>query len=132
PTECLTPLIGMMPCMNYLTNLTVLAPPVECCDGLKSIIRNAPICLCHGMTGDMNDLMPVPIDPVRMIILPLACGAMLPLQTLFSCNIEAARARSGAAAVASGWVAVAEAGAARAARAKAAWLGLGWGGVGTL
>ncbi|RCV09906.1 hypothetical protein SETIT_2G067600v2 [Setaria italica] len=88
PTECLTPLIGMMPCMNYLTNLTVLAPPVECCDGLKSIIRNAPICLCHGMTGDMNDLMPVPIDPVRMIILPLACGAMLPLQTLFSCNTQ--------------------------------------------
>ncbi|TKW30923.1 hypothetical protein SEVIR_2G070432v4 [Setaria viridis] len=88
PTECLTPLIGMMPCMNYLTNLTVLAPPAKCCDGLKSIIHDAPICLCHGMTGDMNDLMPVPIDPVRMIILPLACGAMLPLQTLFSCNTQ--------------------------------------------
>uniref|UniRef100_K3YYN1 Bifunctional inhibitor/plant lipid transfer protein/seed storage helical domain-containing protein n=1 Tax=Setaria italica TaxID=4555 RepID=K3YYN1_SETIT len=84
-TECLTPLIGMMPCMDYLTNLTVLAPPAECYDGLKSIIRDAPICLCHGMTGDMNDIMPLPIDPIRMIILPLACGAMLPLQTLFSC-----------------------------------------------
>ncbi|RCV45070.1 hypothetical protein SETIT_9G423400v2 [Setaria italica] len=94
-TECMTPLIGMMPCMDYLTNLTVLAPPAECCDslksccdGLKSVIRDAPICLCHGMTGDMNDLMPLPIDPVRMIILPLACGAMLPLQTLFSCNTQ--------------------------------------------
>nr|TKW38278.1 hypothetical protein SEVIR_1G103800v2 [Setaria viridis] len=84
-TECLTPLIGMMPCMDYLTNLTVLAPPAECCDGLKSIICDAPICLYHGMTGDMNDIMPLPINPVRMIILPLACGAMLPLQTLFSC-----------------------------------------------
>ncbi|RCV06595.1 hypothetical protein SETIT_1G175500v2 [Setaria italica] len=88
PMECLTSLIGMMPCMNYLTNLTVLAPPAECCDGLKSIIHDAPICLCHGMTGDMNDLMPLPIDPVRMIILPLTCGAMLPLQTLFSCNTQ--------------------------------------------
>ncbi|RCV18631.1 hypothetical protein SETIT_3G317300v2 [Setaria italica] len=88
PTECLTLLIGMMPCMNYLTNLTVLAPPAECCDGLKSIIRDTPICLCHGMTGDMNNLMPLPIDPVRMIILPLTCGAMLSLQTLFSCNTQ--------------------------------------------
>nr|TKV94456.1 hypothetical protein SEVIR_9G296300v2 [Setaria viridis] len=87
-TECMTPLIGMIPCMDYLTNLTVPAPPTECCNGLKSIIRDAPICLCHGMTGDMNDLMPLPIDPVRMIILPLACGAMLPLQTLFSCNTQ--------------------------------------------
>uniref|UniRef100_K4ALH5 Bifunctional inhibitor/plant lipid transfer protein/seed storage helical domain-containing protein n=1 Tax=Setaria italica TaxID=4555 RepID=K4ALH5_SETIT len=83
-----TPPSAMMPCMDYLTNLTVLAPPAECCDGLKSVIRDAPICLCHGMTGDMNDLMPLPIDPVRMIILPLACGAMLPLQTLFSCNTQ--------------------------------------------
>jgi hypothetical protein len=85
-TECMTPLIGMMPCMDYLTNLTVPAPPAECCDGLKSVIRDAPICLCHGMSGDMNKLMPLPIVPVRMIVLPLACGAMLPLQTLFSCN----------------------------------------------
>nr|TKW20867.1 hypothetical protein SEVIR_4G118300v2 [Setaria viridis] len=86
--ECMTPLISMMPCMDYLTNLTVLAPPAQCCDSLKSVIHNAPICLCHGMTGNMNDLMPLPIDPVRMIILPLAYGAMLPLQTLFSCNTK--------------------------------------------
>ena len=86
-TECMTPLIGMVPCMDYLTNLTVLAAPAACCDGLKAVIRDAPICLCHGMNGSMNSLvMPRHIDPVRMIILPLACGAVLPLQTLFSCN----------------------------------------------
>ncbi|RLN11537.1 hypothetical protein C2845_PM09G06700 [Panicum miliaceum] len=85
-TECMTPLIGMVPCMDYLTNLTVLAPPAACCDGLKAVIRDAPICLCHGMNGGMNSLMPRPIDPVRMIVLPLACGAMLPLGTLLSCN----------------------------------------------
>ena len=86
-TECMTPLIGMVPCMDYLTNLTVLAPPAACCDGLKAVIRDAPICLCHGMNGGMNSLiMPRHIDPVRMIILPLTCGALLPLQTLLSCN----------------------------------------------
>ncbi|KAK3146681.1 hypothetical protein QOZ80_3BG0270140 [Eleusine coracana subsp. coracana] len=81
PTECLTPLLGMMSCMDYLTNLTVLTPPSTCCDGLKSVINNAPVCLCHGMNGDMNSLMPKPIDPVRMMILPVTCGTTLPLQS---------------------------------------------------
>ncbi|PUZ61664.1 hypothetical protein GQ55_4G295000 [Panicum hallii var. hallii] len=87
-TECMTPLIGMVPCMDYLTNLTVLTPPAACCDGLKAVIRGAPICLCHGMNGGMNSLMPRPIDPLRMVVLPLTCGAMLPLETLLSCNTQ--------------------------------------------
>jgi len=88
PTECMTPLAGMLPCTDYLTNITVLTPPGECCDGLKSVIRDAPICLCHGMNGDMNQFLPKPVDPIRMLILPLACGTMLPLQTLFACNCK--------------------------------------------
>jgi hypothetical protein len=88
PTECMTPLAGMLPCTDYLTNITVLTPPGECCDGLKSVIGDAPICLCHGMNGDMNQFLPKPVDPIRMLILPLACGTMLPLQTLFACNCK--------------------------------------------
>ncbi|KAJ1283015.1 hypothetical protein BS78_03G095300 [Paspalum vaginatum] len=88
PTECMTSLVGMLPCMDYLTNITVLTPPSQCCDGLKSIIKDAPICLCHGMNGDMNKFLPKPIDPIRMMILPLTCGTMLPIQTLFTCNSQ--------------------------------------------
>ncbi|KAJ1272243.1 hypothetical protein BS78_06G187300 [Paspalum vaginatum] len=88
PTECMMPLVGMLPCADYLTNTTVLTPPGECCDGLKSIIRDAPICLCHGMNGDMNKFLPKPVEPIRMTILPLACGTMLPIQTLFLCNSQ--------------------------------------------
>ena len=84
----MTPLVGMLPCTDYLTNITVLTPPGECCDGLKSVIRDAPICLCHGMNGDMNQFLPKPVDPIRMLILPLACGTVLPLQTLFACNCK--------------------------------------------
>ena len=88
PEECMTPLVGMLPCTDYLTNNTVLTPPGECCDGLKSVIRDAPICLCHGMNGGMNQFLPRPVDPIRMTILPLACGTMLPIQTLFACNCK--------------------------------------------
>ena len=88
PTECMTPLAGMLPCTDYLTNITVLTPPGECCDGLKSVISDAPICLCHGMNGDMDQFLPKPVDRIRMTILPLACGTMLPIQTLFACNCK--------------------------------------------
>ncbi|XP_004963266.2 non-specific lipid-transfer protein-like protein At2g13820 [Setaria italica] len=76
----------MMPCTDYLTNMTVLTPPGQCCDGLKTIIRDAPICLCHGMTGGLNQFLPKPVDHLRMTALPLACGTVLPIQTLFMCN----------------------------------------------
>ncbi|KQK15493.1 vegetative cell wall protein gp1 [Brachypodium distachyon] len=85
PAECLTPLTGMAMCMDYLTNLTVTTPPSGCCDGLKSVIAKAPICLCHGMNGGMSKLAPKPIDPIRMLILPARCGTMIPIQTFFSC-----------------------------------------------
>ncbi|KAF7073900.1 hypothetical protein CFC21_078819 [Triticum aestivum] len=88
PAECLTPLMQMAPCVDYLTNITVVAPPSTCCDGLKSVISGAPICLCHGMNGGMSKLFPRPIDPIRMLILPLRCGAMLPLGTLLTCSTQ--------------------------------------------
>ncbi|OEL21002.1 hypothetical protein BAE44_0017978, partial [Dichanthelium oligosanthes] len=88
PTECMTPLASMLPCTDYLTNVTVATPPGACCDGLKAIIRDAPICLCHGMNGGMDQFLPRPVDPLRMTVLPLACGTVLPIQTLFMCNCE--------------------------------------------
>ena len=89
PTECMTPLAAMAPCTDYLTSATAVAtPPGECCDGLRAVVRDAPICLCHGTNGDMNQLLPRPVDPLRMAVLPLACGAVLPIQTLLMCNCK--------------------------------------------
>ncbi|XBI83011.1 hypothetical protein VPH35_091576 [Triticum aestivum] len=70
PAECLTPLMQMAPCVDYLTNITVVTPPATCRDGLKS------------------QALPHAIDPIRMIILPLRCGAMLPLRTLLTCSAQ--------------------------------------------
>ncbi|PUZ65441.1 hypothetical protein GQ55_3G222800 [Panicum hallii var. hallii] len=87
PAECMTPLAAVAPCTDYLTNATAVAtPPGECCDGLRAVVRDAPICLCHGRNGGMNRFLPRPVDPLRMAVLPLACGAVLPIQTLFMCN----------------------------------------------
>ncbi|KAF0904659.1 hypothetical protein E2562_036029 [Oryza meyeriana var. granulata] len=89
PKECMTPLMSMMPCAEYLTNTTVTTPPATCCDGFKSIVNTAPICLCHGMNGDLNKFLPLPVDLMKMMMLPATCGAMVPLQTLSMCNSPA-------------------------------------------
>nr|CAB3464868.1 unnamed protein product [Digitaria exilis] len=88
PTECMTPLQSMAACTGYLTNLTVAAPPSECCDGVRAVVRDAPICLCHGINGGMSQFLPSPVDPLRMAVLPLACGTVLPIQTLLMCNSQ--------------------------------------------
>ncbi|KAG8053420.1 hypothetical protein GUJ93_ZPchr0001g31166 [Zizania palustris] len=89
PTQCMTPLMAVIPCADYLTNATVLTPPSTCCDGFKSLVNTAPICLCHGMNGDLNSFLPKPVDPMKMMMLPLTCGTLPPLQTLFMCNTQA-------------------------------------------
>ncbi|CAM0906588.1 unnamed protein product [Alopecurus aequalis] len=85
-TECLTPLMGLMPCMDYLTTTTVPTPPATCCGAFKSLVDNAPICLCHGLNGDINKIMPAPMNFMRMMSLPGSCNVPLPLQTLAQCS----------------------------------------------
>ncbi|KAF0902275.1 hypothetical protein E2562_015501 [Oryza meyeriana var. granulata] len=89
PKECMTPLMSMMPCAEYMTNITVTTPPATCCDGFRSLVKTAPICLCHGLNGDLNKFLPLPVDLMKMMMLPATCGAMLPLQTLSMCNSPA-------------------------------------------
>uniref|UniRef100_J3LGL9 Bifunctional inhibitor/plant lipid transfer protein/seed storage helical domain-containing protein n=1 Tax=Oryza brachyantha TaxID=4533 RepID=J3LGL9_ORYBR len=88
PKECLSPLMSMMPCADYLTNSAVQTPPATCCDGFKSL-STAPICLCHDVNGDLNSFLPKAVDPMKMLMLPFTCGAMVPLETLFMCSSPA-------------------------------------------
>jgi hypothetical protein len=75
----------LTPCMDYLTKTTAGAPPSTCCDGFRALVNDAPICLCHGLNGDINKIMPAPMDFVRMMSLPATCRAAPPMQTLAKC-----------------------------------------------
>jgi hypothetical protein len=75
----------LTPCMDYLTKTTAGAPPSTCCDGFRALVNDAPICLCHGLNGDINKIMPAPMDFVRMMSLPATCRVALPMQTLAKC-----------------------------------------------
>ncbi|KAF8706352.1 hypothetical protein HU200_030614 [Digitaria exilis] len=98
PTECVTPLAGLMTCGTFLTGseAETPTPQSECCTGLGGFLNNTSSaagtdgdrtlrCLCPLILGDVNKVLPRPIDPVRLMYLPIACGVVLPPQVLYIC-----------------------------------------------
>ena len=94
PTDCVTPLAGLMTCATFLTGseADTPTPQSECCGGLGMFLNSSAAtddrslrCLCPVILGDVNRMLPKPIDPVRMMYLPIACGVVLPPQVLFIC-----------------------------------------------
>nr|CAB3488868.1 unnamed protein product [Digitaria exilis] len=96
PTECVTPLAGLMTCGTFLTGseAETPSPQSECCTGLGGFLNTSSAagdgdrtlrCLCPVILGDVNKMLPKPVDPVRMMYLPIACGVVLPPQVLYIC-----------------------------------------------
>ncbi|RCV12975.1 hypothetical protein SETIT_2G309900v2 [Setaria italica] len=89
PAECGTSLSALTACADFLTaaNTTssLVPPPAACCDGVKALVKDAPVCLCHVMNGDLGKLLPAPMLRLRAMALPRVCGAAVPLGTLRQC-----------------------------------------------
>ncbi|PUZ43429.1 hypothetical protein GQ55_8G008800 [Panicum hallii var. hallii] len=96
PTDCVTPLAGLMTCGTFLTGSEseTPTPQSECCSGLGAFLNTSSAagdgdrtlrCLCPVILGDVNKMLPKPVDPVRMMYLPIACGVVLPPQVLYIC-----------------------------------------------
>ncbi|KAL6861287.1 hypothetical protein ACP4OV_016987 [Aristida adscensionis] len=85
PAECGTPLKALMPCADFLTNVSARAPAGACCDGLKSVVEDAAVCFCHIANGDFAKLLPAPMLRLRMLMLPRVCAAPVPRGTLLQC-----------------------------------------------
>jgi len=100
PTDCVTPLAGLMTCGTFLTGSEpeTPTPQSECCAGLGAFLNISSSaaegddhtlrCLCPVILGDVNKMLPKPVDPVRMMYLPIACGVVLPPQVLYICFSE--------------------------------------------
>ncbi|XP_006664277.3 uncharacterized protein LOC102701599 [Oryza brachyantha] len=96
PTDCVTSLAGLTTCASFLTGAEAdtPTPTSECCGGLGMFLNSTAAaaegdrtlrCLCPVILGDVNRMLPKPVDPVRMMYLPIACGLVLPPQVLFIC-----------------------------------------------
>ncbi|OEL12752.1 hypothetical protein BAE44_0026229 [Dichanthelium oligosanthes] len=68
------------PCTGYLTNISVTLPPSSCCEGFNGITHQlAGICYCHVANGDIQKLLPAPMNFTRMFAIPDLCGAFVGL-----------------------------------------------------
>ncbi|KAG0528421.1 hypothetical protein BDA96_05G010100 [Sorghum bicolor] len=97
--DCVTPLAPLTTCGEFITgnDTETPAPTGACCSALAAFLRasSAPAaagggdhmlrCLCPVILGDVNKVLPKPVDPVRMMYLPIACGVVLPPQVLYVC-----------------------------------------------
>ncbi|XBI51779.1 hypothetical protein VPH35_034254 [Triticum aestivum] len=78
PKECRTPLMGLMPCKDFLTSSTAPEPTNQgkCCDGLRSLVQDAPICLCRILEGtDLDKLMSATVDRDKFIRTMIICDS---------------------------------------------------------
>lgn len=70
--------MGLMPCKDFLTSSTAPEPPNQgkCCDGLRSLVQDAPICLCRILEGtDLDKLMSATVDREKFIRTMIICDS---------------------------------------------------------
>ncbi|KAK8623726.1 hypothetical protein V6N13_065089 [Hibiscus sabdariffa] len=79
---CTSVLIGLSPCLNYITG-TSLTPSQQCCTQLASVVRSSPQCLCQVLNGGGSSLG-ITINQTQALALPGSCNIQTP--PISSCN----------------------------------------------
>ncbi|KAK8509922.1 hypothetical protein V6N13_093760 [Hibiscus sabdariffa] len=73
---CTRALLGLAPCLNYITgNLTTPAP--SCCSQLSSVVQSQPQCLCSVLNGGGSSFG-ITINQTKALSLPGACNVQTP------------------------------------------------------
>ncbi|KAL6640560.1 hypothetical protein ACP70R_021683 [Stipagrostis hirtigluma subsp. patula] len=102
PIGCVAPLSALLTCGRFLTGVDAEtpAPGSFCCQGLEDFLNVSAAasaagdghrtlrCLCPVIHGDMNKDLHTPLDPVRMMYLPTACGVVMPPHLMPICFAE--------------------------------------------
>ncbi|CAL5001057.1 unnamed protein product [Urochloa decumbens] len=79
-TECRSSLAKYMPaCAGFLTggNGSASSPPSKCCDAITPFFDDkstTPLCLCHVVNGDLDELLPKPMNRTRANSFLQQCG----------------------------------------------------------
>uniref|UniRef100_A0ACD5X8K9 Uncharacterized protein n=1 Tax=Avena sativa TaxID=4498 RepID=A0ACD5X8K9_AVESA len=90
---CTVALIGLYPCMNYISG-NETEPTKSCCSQLSSVVQSQPQCLCSALGGD--SVGGITINKTRALELPKACDVQTPPAS--KCNGAGGASSPGAAA----------------------------------
>ena len=80
---CTQTLIGMSPCLNYIT-VNETSPSSSCCSQLGTVVRSQPECLCVALNADPAALGLGNVNRTRALGLPDQCNVKTP--SLSNCN----------------------------------------------
>ncbi|XP_059632492.1 non-specific lipid transfer protein GPI-anchored 5-like isoform X2 [Cornus florida] len=73
---CSSVLIGMAPCLNYVTGSSS-SPSSSCCSSLASVVQSQPQCLCTALNGG-GSALGININQTLALALPGACNVQTP------------------------------------------------------
>ncbi|XP_039001103.1 non-specific lipid transfer protein GPI-anchored 19-like [Hibiscus syriacus] len=79
---CTSVLLGLAPCLNYITGNST-TPASSCCSQLSSVVQSQPQCLCSALNGGSSTLG-MTINQTKALSLPGACNVQTP--PLSRCN----------------------------------------------
>ncbi|KAL2650091.1 hypothetical protein R1flu_018219 [Riccia fluitans] len=68
-TQCTNSLLSLINCESFLAG-TVTSPTDTCCQGLGSLVKNSPLCLCGVLSG--NPAFST-VNLTRALLLPKQC-----------------------------------------------------------
>ncbi|MFS7930743.1 putative plant lipid transfer protein/Par allergen [Helianthus anomalus] len=81
-STCINALMGLSPCLNFVSGNTSTPSPA-CCSQLSTVVQSQPRCLCSLLNGNLPNIG-VTINQTLAVALPGACRVQTPPITL--CN----------------------------------------------
>ncbi|XP_031395931.1 non-specific lipid-transfer protein-like protein At2g13820 isoform X2 [Punica granatum] len=90
-SNCMSVLIGLSPCLNFVTGSSS-TPSSSCCSQLASVVQSQPQCLCMVLNNGGASLG-VTINQTQALALPGACNVQTP--PVSRCNAGSPQALPG-------------------------------------
>lgn len=75
-STCTNTLMGLAPCLNFVTGNTSTPSPA-CCAQLATVVQTQPRCLCSLLNGNVPNIG-VTINQTLAVTLPGACSVQTP------------------------------------------------------
>ncbi|XP_045815181.1 non-specific lipid transfer protein GPI-anchored 11-like [Trifolium pratense] len=83
--DCNSLVINMATCLSFVSNDSTISKPDEgCCDGLKTVLKTAPSCLCEAFKNSAS--FGVVLNVTKALTLPSVCKVTAP--PLSNCGLS--------------------------------------------
>lgn len=76
--DCSSDLAELLPCLDFLTNASVISPAALCCGALTNVSTASPACLCQLVSpSNANETAQLGVNDTRALQLPGLCSLNL-------------------------------------------------------